>query len=120
MNSFMLALSVVLPLVVYMTVGGLIRRFSIFSKENFKTLNGLIFKIFIPLTLFMNVYRADLGDALKPDVFLLVLVQVILCRFILCTKGDKREKRFPDGDPGNFQKQLCPVRNDDCRFPVRK
>ena len=27
MNSFMLALSVVLPLVVYMTVGGLIRRF---------------------------------------------------------------------------------------------
>ena len=81
MNSFMLALSVVLPLVVYMTVGGLIRRFSIFSKENFKTLNGLIFKIFIPLTLFMNVYRADLGDALKPDVFLLVLVQVILLYF---------------------------------------
>ena len=54
MNSFMLALSVVLPLVVYMTVGGLICRFSIFSKDNFKTLNGLIFKIFIPLTLFMR------------------------------------------------------------------
>lgn len=78
MDSFMLALSVVLPLVVYMAVGGLIRRFSIFSKENFKTLNGLIFKVFIPLTLFTNVYRADLGDALKPDVFLLILVQVLL------------------------------------------
>lgn len=81
MNSFMLALSVVLPLVVYMAVGGLIRRFSIFSKENFKTLNGLIFKIFIPLTLFTNVYRADLGDAFRPDVFLLVLLQILFLYF---------------------------------------
>lgn len=78
MNSFMLALSVVFPLVIYMTVGGLICKFSIFSKENFKTLNGLIFKIFIPLTLFVNVYQADLGDTLKPDVFFLVLIQVLL------------------------------------------
>lgn len=37
MNSFMLALSVVLPLVIYMTVGGLIRKFSIFSKDNSPT-----------------------------------------------------------------------------------
>lgn len=51
MDSFILALSVVLPLVVYMAVGGLIRRFSLFTKENFKTLNGLIFKVFIPLAL---------------------------------------------------------------------
>lgn len=78
MDSFMLALSVVLPLVVYMTVGGLIRKFSIFSKENFKTLNGLIFKVFIPLTLFVNVYCADLGDALQPGVFVLVLIQILI------------------------------------------
>lgn len=81
MSSFTLALSVVLPLVVYMTVGGLIRKFQIFSKEDFKKLNGLIFKIFIPLTLFVNVYRADLSDALKPDVFLLVLIQVLVLYF---------------------------------------
>lgn len=81
MSSFMLALSVVLPLIVYMTVGGLIRKFSIFSKENFKALNGLIFKVFIPLTLFVNVYGADLGETLKPDVFLLILVQVLFLYF---------------------------------------
>lgn len=81
MGSFMLALSVVLPLIVYMTLGGLIQKFSIFSKENFKSLNGLIFKIFIPLNLFVNVYRADLGDALKPDVFILVSIQVLLLYF---------------------------------------
>lgn len=81
MNSFMLALSVVLPLIVYMTVGGLIRKFSIFSKENFKALNGLIFKVFIPLTLFVNVYGADLGETLKPDVFLLILIQVLFLYF---------------------------------------
>lgn len=81
MSSFMLALSVVLPLVVYMTVGGLIRKFRIFSKEDFKKLNGLIFKIFIPLTLFVNVYCADLSDALQPDVFLLVLIQILVLYF---------------------------------------
>ncbi len=83
MSSFMLALSVVLPLVVYMTVGGLIQKFSIFSKENFKSLNGLIFKIFIPLTLFVNVYRADLGEALRPDVFLLISVQILILYFAM-------------------------------------
>lgn len=82
MDSFMLALFVVLPLVVYMAVGGLIQKFCIFSKENFKALNGLNFKVFIPLTLFVNVYRADLNASMKPGVFILVLVQIILLYFL--------------------------------------
>lgn len=82
MKSFMLAVSVVFPLVVYMSVGGMIRKLSIFSKKQFKDLNGLIFKVFLPLILFVNVYNADVGESVQPDVFIMVILE-ILATFIL-------------------------------------
>lgn len=82
MNDFLLALSVILPLVIYMTIGNLIRRFSIFSADNFKTLNNLIFKVFIPLTLFISVSHADLKETLKPDLFFLIFLQIIFLYFV--------------------------------------
>ena len=75
MNNFILAVSVVFPLVVYMAVGMMIRRLHIFSEGNFKQLNGLIFRIFIPLTLFFNVYEVDLGDISK------------ICEILVCVLG---------------------------------
>ncbi|MDO4170347.1 MAG: AEC family transporter [Lachnospiraceae bacterium] len=78
MESLFLAASVVVPLVVYMAVGGLIRKMGIFTVQNFKALNIMIFKIFIPLSLFFNVYDADLGEAVKPEIFIYVMICVLL------------------------------------------
>lgn len=78
MESFVLAASTVMPLLVYMAVGGLIRKLGIFFQENFKALNVLIFRIFIPLTLFFSVYDADLKQAVRPDVFSFILIGVLL------------------------------------------
>lgn len=77
MESFMLAVSVVLPLVIYMAVGGIIRKAGIFSEGNFKALNVMIFRIFIPLTLFFNVYEADIGEVVRPGVFMFVVAGVL-------------------------------------------
>jgi len=73
MNSFLLAISVVLPLIIYMVIGGIIEKRGIFSKENFKTLNVMIFKVLIPLTLFFSVYQADVKEAVNPGIFVFVL-----------------------------------------------
>lgn len=77
MESFMLAAEVVVPLIVYMATGGLIRKLNIMSRDNFRAVNVLVFRVFLPLTLFFNVYDVDLESAVRPDVFALVLVGIL-------------------------------------------
>lgn len=78
MESFRLALEVVFPLVIYMIFGGVIRKLNIMSIQNFKVMNEVIFKIFIPLALFMNVYDARIGEVFRPKVFGLTFTGIIL------------------------------------------
>ena len=67
MEYFMLAVSVVLPLFVYMLVGVLIKHLGILGEENLKAVNRMIFNIMIPLALFFSVYRADLKSAVRSE-----------------------------------------------------
>lgn len=82
MESIALAVSVVFALIVYMLVGGLIRRFNILTKENFKALNGMVFRIFIPLTLFFNIYQADLKESIQGQVFGFVFAAILVTFFV--------------------------------------
>ncbi len=83
MQSFMMAASVVVPIFIYMAVGMLIRKLGFFSSENFHALNSVIFHVFLPITLFCDIYSANLETSLKPGLFAgcilgLVIVFVIL------------------------------------------
>ena len=78
MENLLIATKVVLPLMVYMAVGMLTRRLSVVSEENFKVINRLIFKIFMPLTLFFNIYDADIDGAITPGVFVFVFACILL------------------------------------------
>lgn len=83
MDCFMLAVSVVLPLFLYMLVGVLIRHFKIFTEENFKAVNRMIFHVLIPLTLFFSVYKVDLKSAVEPKLYVYVWLSVIAVFCIL-------------------------------------
>lgn len=78
MDSFWLAARVVTPLLIYMLVGGLVKKMKFMTQENFKALNKMIFQVFIPLALFFDVYEADIGAAIQPKVFAFVICMVIL------------------------------------------
>lgn len=78
MESFLLAVSVVLPLIVYMAAGGIIRKLDILSEENFKAMNRMIFRIFIPLALFFSIYKANLKAAMQPELFIFAVVSVLI------------------------------------------
>lgn len=77
-SSFSLASEVVVPLVIYMCIGWLVRRLKILSREQMTAFNLLIFKLMIPLSLFFNVYQVELGDAVSPKLFLYAFLGVIL------------------------------------------
>ncbi len=70
MQGFSLAFNVVVPLVIYMAVGVLIRALKLFSEDTLRELNDVIFKVLIPLSLFFDIYSADLGDVVSAPLFL--------------------------------------------------
>lgn len=59
MQSLMMALSVSVPLVFYMSVGILCQRLRWFSRTHFLALNQLCYKLFMPVLIFVNIYEAD-------------------------------------------------------------
>ncbi len=82
MESFNLALKTVFPMLVYMVVGGIIRKANIFRQDQFRALNTMIFKVFIPLSLFFNVYSLDLGAVIIPNLFLYCSLGVVISVFL--------------------------------------
>ena len=84
MEDFILAFSVVFPLFLYMAAGWLIRRAGILETSTFKSLNGMIFKIFIPIMLFVNIYQSDFTSALNVPLLLYTMAAVFIIYLALC------------------------------------
>lgn len=84
MEDFILAFSVVFPLFLYMAAGWLIRRAGILETATFKSLNGMIFKIFIPIMLFVNIYQSDFTSALNVPLLLYTMAAVFIIYLALC------------------------------------
>ncbi|MDD4461685.1 MAG: AEC family transporter [Eubacteriales bacterium] len=60
MSSMMFALNGVFPLFAAMSLGYLARRLKMADRETFVQLNKLIFQIFLPLLIYVNIYRSSI------------------------------------------------------------
>lgn len=78
MKNFYLACSAVVPLMVYMVIGILIRTLGLFSRENFRAFNRVNFRVLIALSLFFSIYNADLGAVIRPGLFVYLFVMLVL------------------------------------------
>ena len=78
MEDLQLALGLVVPLTVQMGVGMLIRRCGLVDEAMLRKLNTVIFRVFIPLSVFFDIYAARLGDTVQPRLFVLTLVCVLV------------------------------------------
>lgn len=59
MNNLYLAFSVVFPLFCMMTLGYFLTAIHLFNDNFLKQLNNLCFKVFLPMVLFVNIYKSD-------------------------------------------------------------
>lgn len=59
MESLLFALGAILPIIFSVVAGYLLKRIGLFPKEMAKPLNKLIFRIFLPAMLFLNVYKIE-------------------------------------------------------------
>lgn len=63
MSSFIFAVNAVMPLILMVALGYILKRVGMIKPDFAKAANKLVFRIFLPTTLFLNVYKIEsVGD----------------------------------------------------------
>ena len=95
MENFILSLNVVLPLFLTMAVGYFLRRIKLLDDAILPRLNSLVFKVFLPMLLFINIYNSDLESMLNGRVIVAAVAAVIITFVALCIIVPLIEKDGP-------------------------
>ena len=72
-----------LPLLFLILVGQGVRRLKLCDERTLKQMNQLVFKLFLPCTLFNNILSTDLKTVLQPQL----LMYAAVCVLIACGAG---------------------------------
>ena len=94
-NIFLTAMNAVFPIVLLIALGYVLKRIKFLNKDFIKTGNKLVFKVLLPVMLFINVYDADF-KSLKWDVILFSVVAIIAIfaiGLVVCVLTTKRNDR---------------------------
>ena len=81
MESLRIALEIVLPLFLLLAVGYCIKLTGIMNETSVRQTNNMIFKVFLPLLVFFNIYKTDLTSSF--DMSLLLFAVGVLLQFII-------------------------------------
>lgn len=82
MESLQIAAETVLPLLLMMAVGYVIRLTALLNEASARQVNNVIFRVFLPLLVFLNVLGSDLTEGFEPSLLLYSLAGVGL-QFLL-------------------------------------
>lgn len=77
MSNLILAVSLIFPFVAYMVLGFFLRKTKLVSQTTFTELNRVVFKLLMPLVLFLSLYNGDL-DSLNRETFLFIFVIALI------------------------------------------
>ena len=62
-HNFLVCLNAVIPLVLYLVVGMLVRKYSVLTEKDVRKFNKMVFVVFFPALMFENLYSADISEA---------------------------------------------------------
>ena len=95
MENLILAINVVLPLFFTMAIGYFLRQIHMVDEPLLKKLNSLVFKVFLPILLFTNIYQSDLESMFDLKTILTAVIAVIATFVVLCLVVPLIEKDGP-------------------------
>jgi len=96
MNSFIFALNAVLPIVLTVALGYILKKLGLMTAEFSKTANRLVFKVLLPAMLFLNVYKTEAAKNIELTYIIYVFVCVLIFFALafpmvtLCTRQRQR------------------------------
>ena len=92
MNAITLSFNAVFPLLAYMVLGFALRRVGLLSEQTAAGLNKLVFKVFLPLSIFQNICAADIRSKFDVKLAVYVAVTCILSYIIISLAVNARVK----------------------------
>ncbi len=97
MENFIISLEVVCPMFLMMLVGFIIKKIKIVDDSTLKQTNNMVFRIFLPMLVFRNIYTSDLSVSFSPKLLLFALAAILALFFlafvvIVCIEKDNRRK----------------------------
>lgn len=82
MESFVFAVSAILPIIITVVIGYILKKIGMVNHEIAKILNKMVFRVFLPAMLFLNVYKIE--NLAKMDFsYIIYTVCVTLAVFIV-------------------------------------
>lgn len=75
---FYISFEIVFPILFFMGLGVVIKSANILTKEDFTKINTLVFKIFLPVKLFLEVYKSDFHSAFQLDVVIYAIAGILI------------------------------------------
>ncbi len=92
MINLYLSFSVIFPIMVYLALGYLLRCAKVIDEPSIRKMNGAIFKMFLPILLFLNVYNADISTAINTKLAVFAIISVCVMFTVLMIVIPKIEK----------------------------
>ena len=96
MNNFLLSFNVVFPIAILMALGYFIKKIKLLNEMTVKQVNNAIFKVFLPMMLFKNVYETEISEVFDVKLAAFATVSIIVCIiaiFIIVPIFEKQNSR---------------------------
>ena len=88
----LLSFNAVFPLLAYMLIGLFLRRVGLLDKKTASGMNKLVFRVFLPLSIFQSIYNADIQQDFNLKLALFVAVTCLLSFILISLFVHKIEK----------------------------
>lgn len=92
MENFILSINVVLPLFFTIIFGYFLKKIKLFDNYTLKKMNNVVFRSFLPILLFYNIYNTDLKAGLRPGLIIFAVLSIISIFLVLCLIIPRIEK----------------------------
>ena len=84
MENFIFSFNVLLPIIIEIAIGFMLKTIKIIDPHTAKGANKIVFKLFLPVMLFNNLYTAEISNAFNPKLIIFALIAVCITVVLLC------------------------------------
>ena len=84
MENLVFSFNVLLPILIEIALGFMLKSMGLIDSHTAKGANKIVFKLFLPVLLFNNLYTSEISAAFNPSLIIFALISVIITVALLC------------------------------------
>lgn len=97
MGNLILSLNIILPMLLLMSGGFALKQLNFLNTDTFKQINSVIYKVFLPIMLFSNVYTSNIKGLFNPKLIgfacIMLAAEFVVLLFVIPVLEKENSKR---------------------------